>query len=534
MVHELLEITESDRAALTKLTTSRRTPRGQSTRAHIVLACAEGTVAEAARRCGVSFRTAAKWKQRYERYGIAGLADEPRTGRPTATDEVVHRALTCVLREPPAPSWTTRLIADFTGLSQSTVCRIRRDHFPKHPFESGPKLAEQSSILAFAYVDPVRHVLAFHSPPTAPDRHRRRQATTRQIADAVETVLCAALVPVTAAPATGSPTTIELLRRASGDIPAHGSVTVAMDFEPDDTAKHWLRRNPHIDVVVVPRERWLGQLHTLAEAIDTRQLPELVDLQRRIRDWYLAPERAFEWLRVSRIFDSNVDREVPVIGVRTEGRPSESALVIHALCDDIADGTLNAGRQISPRALAARVQLSSGVVSDALRLLAEDGLVNQDDTGRIFVPTPTERDVLETYTARGLIGSAIVRRLASRAQVLPEVVDDVFKELVWHAGQHDVLVTGSLDLDLQDALARAAEMSRIEAMFVRLTLQLRLFVTLMGLNYQYPVDEIVTDDTRILETIRDNDPDAAVAAWRGKIDNCVRYMVLHLDGRPRR
>jgi DNA-binding GntR family transcriptional regulator len=180
------------------------------------------------------------------------------------------------------------------------------------------------------------------------------------------------------------------------------------------------------------------------------------------------------------------------------------------------------------------VQLSSGVVSDALRQLAEDGLVNQDDTGRIFVPTPTERDVLETYTARGLIGSAIVRRLASRARVLPEVVDDVFKELVWYAGKHDVLVTGSLDLDLQDALARAAEMSRIEAMFVRLTLQLRLFVTLMGLNYQYPVDEIVTDDTRILETIRDNDPDAAVAAWRGKIDNCVRYMVLHLDGRPRR
>jgi DNA-binding GntR family transcriptional regulator/transposase len=533
MVHELLEITDRDRAALTKLTASRQTPRGQSTRAHIVLACAEGTVAEAARRCGVSFRTAAKWKQRFERCGVAGLADVPRTGRPSATDEVVHRALTCVLREPPTRSWTTRLIADVTGLSQSTVCRIRRDHFPKPPFASGPKLAEQSAILAFVYVDAGRHLLAFHSAPTPPDRHRR-QSTTRQIADAVETMLCAALVPVTAASPPGSPTTIELLRRATADVPPHRSVTVALDFEPDDTAKHWLLRNPHIEVVAVPPESWLGQLHTLTEVINTRQLPELVALQRQIRSWYISPAHAFEWSRAASICDSNGDRLIPVINVRTEPRPSEAALVIRALCDAIADGTLHAGRQIRQRTLAARVHLSSGVVSDALRQLAEDGLVNQDDAGRFFVPAPAERDVLETYTARGLLGTAIVRRLASRAQGLPEVVDDVLIELVWYAGQHDIVVTGSLDLDVQDELARAAEMSRIEAMFVRLTLQLRLFVTLMGLNYQYPVDEIVTDDTRIIDAIRAHDADAAVAAWRSKIDNCVRYMVLHLDGRPRR
>ena len=244
MAHELLAITDRDRAALTKMTASRRTPRGQSTRAHIVLTCAEGTVAEAARRCGVSFRTAAKWKQRYERCGIAGLADAPRTGRPAATDGVVHRALTCVLREPPARGWTTRSIADSIGLSQSTVCRIRRDHFPKSAIETGPKLAEQSAILAFVYVGPGRRVLAFHSPPTAPDRHRRRQSTTREIADAVETVLCAALVPVTGAPSPESATTIELLRRATGEVASNRSVTVAVDFEPDNRAKHWLRRQP--------------------------------------------------------------------------------------------------------------------------------------------------------------------------------------------------------------------------------------------------------------------------------------------------
>ena len=324
MAQELLAITDSDRAALTKMTASRRTPRGQSTRAHIVLACAEGTVAKAARRCGVSFRTAAKWKQRYEQCGIEGLADTPRAGRPAATGEVVNRALTCVLREPPARGWTTRSIADATGLSQSTVCRIRRDHFPKSAIETDPELAEQSAILAFVYIGPGRRMLAFHSPSTAPDRHRRRQSTTRKIADAVETVLCAALVPVTAAPPTGSATTIDLLRRAAGDIPSTRSVTVAMDFEPDNMAKHWLRRNPRVDVVVVPRERWLGQLHALAQGVDARQLLELVELQQRIRDWYVGPDRVFEWSRVAQIFDSAVDARVPAGGLKTERKPSES------------------------------------------------------------------------------------------------------------------------------------------------------------------------------------------------------------------
>jgi DNA-binding GntR family transcriptional regulator len=517
------------------MTSSWRTPRGQSTRANIVLTCAEVPVAKAARRCGVSFRTAAKWKQRYERDGIAGLADAPRTGRPTATDEAVSGALTCVLAEPPAGGWTTRSIADATGLSQSTVCRIRRDHFPQSTTEGAPKLVEQSAILAYVYVDPDRHVLAFHTPPMPPERHRRRQSTTRQISDAIETVLCASLAPDTAAPRTTQPqasaTTIELLRRATGDVPPDRSVTVALDFEPDTRTKHWLRRNPHIDVVVVRRERWLGQLHALTVGVDARQLPELIGLQRSIRDWHLAPESVFEWSHVARFFDSDPDSEVSAGGVRAERRQSESTLVIRGLYHAIADGTLHAGRKISERALATKVQLSSGAVSDALRQLADDGLVNQDDTGNFFVPAPTGRDVLETYTARGLLGTAIARRLASSAQPLPEAVDLVFKELVWSASRHDQAATDSLDLDVQDELARAAQMPRIEAMFVRLTLQLRLFVTLMGLDYEYPVDGMVSDDTRILDAILARDPDAAVAAWRSKTDNCARYMMLHLAER---
>lgn len=39
--------------------------------------------AEVARRSDVTVRTVAKWRKRYVEYGIDGLADAPRSGRPS-------------------------------------------------------------------------------------------------------------------------------------------------------------------------------------------------------------------------------------------------------------------------------------------------------------------------------------------------------------------------------------------------------------------------------------------------------------------
>ena len=53
-------------------------------------------------------------------------------------------------------------------------------------------------------------------------------------------------------------------------------------------------------------------------------------------------------------------------------------------------------------------------------------------------------------------------------------------------------------------------------------------MTLMGLTYQYPIDEIVEDAKRILGAIRTCDVEGAVSAWRIKVDNAARYMMAQL------
>jgi DNA-binding GntR family transcriptional regulator len=131
-------------------------------------------------------------------------------------------------------------------------------------------------------------------------------------------------------------------------------------------------------------------------------------------------------------------------------------------------------------------------------------------------------------TPRALLGVTLIRRLAARTEPLPAVIDTIFDEVVRQAREGNVEATGSVDLDLQDELARAAHMPRIEPMFVRLTLQVRLFVTLMGLTYAYPKDDIVEDGVRILAAIRAHDVEAAVTAWRSKVDNAARYIMEQL------
>ena len=159
--------------------------------------------------------------------------------------------------------------------------------------------------------------------------------------------------------------------------------------------------------------------------------------------------------------------------------------------------------------------------------MADEALIDRH-AGRYLLPVPSPRDVIETYTARGLLGTAIARRLASARIDLPTVIDEHFAGIVLCDELGRTYEAGIIDLDLQDELAAAANMPRIGSMFIRLTLQLRLFVAIFGLNYRYPTDEIVADDQRILVEIRRHDPDGAVSAWRSKIDNCARFMLTHL------
>ncbi|MEN0139146.1 MAG: helix-turn-helix domain-containing protein, partial [Rhodococcus sp. (in: high G+C Gram-positive bacteria)] len=263
------------------MATAPRSTRSQAVRAEIVLACAESSVAEVARRTGVDPHTAMKWKRRFQADGVAGLADGRRSGRPALDAEVAHTVLTRPLLEAPSGRWTTRSIADAAGLSQTTVSRIRRTAFPRSPDGDSPIVADQSALLAFVYVGPDRRILGLHSPAAAGMAYRpRRSSSAAAVTAPLETVLCASLVAgIAAQRLVPDEATTALFRRAIEGAPTDRTMTLLLDFTPDPAAERWLARHPRVDAVVVSPQRWLAQLHILAGTVDSRQLPQLLDVQ---------------------------------------------------------------------------------------------------------------------------------------------------------------------------------------------------------------------------------------------------------------
>ncbi len=195
-------------------------------------------------------------------------------------------------------------------------------------------------------------------------------------------------------------------------------------------------------------------------------------------------------------------------------------------------GAFRPGQRIAEQPLATRLGVSRGPIRDALKILAEDGLIELEPHRGAYVPLPTRRDVYDTYTARGPLGALLLRRIATNGSSRLAAAKDALDDLVQHAEMRDVPGTGDADIRWQDTLAAAADMPRIEKMFVRLSLQLRMFVSILGLEYTYSVDEIVADNTAILLALEAQDPEEVTRLWRRKIDNAVTYMVGqlgHLD-----
>lgn len=125
-----LNLKEEENKILEQWTRRSKTAQALALRARIVLGCGAGktstTVAQELRICRP---TVGKWRRRFLERGLDGLLDEPRPGAPRSIiDEDVERVLTLTLESQPrdATHWSTRSMAEHSGLSRSTINRIWR------------------------------------------------------------------------------------------------------------------------------------------------------------------------------------------------------------------------------------------------------------------------------------------------------------------------------------------------------------------------------------------------------------------------
>src|SRR5260370_42634740 len=97
-----LECSVEDKASLVALAKSRTAEAHAVERARIILACLEGkAIQQVARGRGVSLATVSKWRQRFALWGLRGLRDQPRPGKPVRDSATFRKQELATLDAPP-------------------------------------------------------------------------------------------------------------------------------------------------------------------------------------------------------------------------------------------------------------------------------------------------------------------------------------------------------------------------------------------------------------------------------------------------
>ena len=163
-----LTLTADEQERLQSLAHRARSQPALARRARVVLACAQGLANQSvAKKLRCSLGMVGKWRSRFLKTRLEGLYDESRPGAPRKVSDaqIVIQTLESTPRA--QTHWSTRGLAQATGLSRMTISRIwrafglqphRTDIFKLSP---DPLLIEKVRDIVGLYMSPPDHALVF-------------------------------------------------------------------------------------------------------------------------------------------------------------------------------------------------------------------------------------------------------------------------------------------------------------------------------------------------------------------------------------
>ena len=158
-------LADSDRLTLKSWAAAGSTEQRLAFRARVILGLAEGlSAAEVAERCDTRLATISKWRGRFSKAGLQGLADAPRSGKPASYDESTQRRILAALDEPPPEGyarWNGALLAKrLQDISKHHIWRVLRGHDISLErrrswcISTDPQFAQKAADIVALYLNP--------------------------------------------------------------------------------------------------------------------------------------------------------------------------------------------------------------------------------------------------------------------------------------------------------------------------------------------------------------------------------------------
>lgn len=205
-------------------------------------------------------------------------------------------------------------------------------------------------------------------------------------------------------------------------------------------------------------------------------------------------------------------------------------MVLDRLREDIIDGTLAAGTQLSEVELATSFGVSRGPIREAIQRLIQEGLLRGEPHRRVSVPVLTKEDIADIYLARTALESSAVQSIIASGKS-EETYKDLDRNVRAEAAAEaagDWRTAQRYDLEFHTILVAASGSQRLQRMFSTVISETRLCMGAMGAltaeEARHPHEPQSPDEVThrmISELIREGDTEGALAALKKHFDYAV-------------
>jgi putative transposase len=343
-----LVLDEEQRMQLMALSHSRTIPHGLVERANIVLLAAEGkSNTEISEHLHLSKPCVGKWRKRYLDFGVQGLDEALRPGRPrTIADERVALVVRKTLKTKPKnrTQWSVRTMAREAGVSLKTVHRIwqafglqphRRRHFQ---LSTDPFFIEKVRDIVGLYLSPPDKALVLcvdeksqiqaldRAQPMLPMGLGYAEGVTHNYIRHGTTTLFAALNIASGDVITSCKRRhrhqeyLSFLKQIDANVPAKFDIHLVVDnyaTHKHPSVKRWLAVHPRYEVHYTPTyASWLNQVETWFNIITQqairrgtfRSVKELVAMIEQYVQRYNKHPQPFIWTATADSILAKIER----------------------------------------------------------------------------------------------------------------------------------------------------------------------------------------------------------------------------------
>lgn len=194
----------------------------------------------------------------------------------------------------------------------------------------------------------------------------------------------------------------------------------------------------------------------------------------------------------------------------------------------IEQGKLSPGTHLIETDIAKELEVSRGVLREALRTLEQEGLVESAPGRGTLVTCPSERDIQEIYSLRQLLEGEAVRLAAEKASATDiSDLEAILNKMQEFIEQGDLTGVVEKDLEFHQSIWGIADHTKLKNVLEEMKVQIKVFLHVNTKLYEYLATGPV-EHKAILENIRNGDGDKASKQMIAHLEDAVNTVTNYL------